>query len=271
MTFEDLQSRIEVILPKLDAEIYRETIEVFEMILDDMWCESFTDFCSDIIDKDKNYLIHPDVSSLLLEILTEEMNNGNSSATCLIGSLYYTGRIGEQNYEKGVYYYEKSAKMGDRQAQENLGYCYYYGRLGEVDYKRAYHYFVKGALDGHVNSLYKIGDMYLNGYYVEKDEVEAFNIYRHCFTLLEDNADLFGADVYIRLADCYFYGTGTEINYQNALSFYQLAEKYYYPRISDGDFMYTKQYYRSIEMQNKVREELGKNIPSYDWRNKTTN
>ena len=38
--------------------------------------------------------------------------------------------------------------------------------------------------------------------------------------------------------------------------------------VLDGDFMYKKQYERSITMQQLVREELKKEIPDYSWTNK---
>ena len=198
--------------------------------------------------------------------LLDEINENNHDASCDLGALYYTGRIGEQNYEKAVYYYEKSAKLGNRQAIENLGYCYYYGRYVEVDYKKAYHYFVKGALDGHLVSLYKIGDMYKNGLYVEKDERQAYYIYRRCSELLTDEQEeIFGADIYIRLADCYYYEVGVEKNLGVSLYCYQKAEQLYYPRIVGGDFAYKKQYERAIKMQRIIREEREKEIPNFDW------
>ena len=121
-------------------------------------------------------------------------------------------------------------------------------------------------MDGHLISLYKIGDMYKNGLYVEKDEVEAFCIFRHCEELMDDEQEEeVGADIYIRLADCYYYASGTERDLGKALRYYQKAEQLYHPRLRDGDFMYKKQYERSMAMQEVVREELQKAIPSYDW------
>ena len=108
--------------------------------------------------------------------------------------------------------------------------------------------------------------MYKNGYYVEKDEREAYYIFEQCKKMLnaEQEQD-FGADIYIRLADCLFEGVGTEQDLQLALEYYQKAETLYYPRILDGDFLYRKQYERAIAMQQVIRKELQEKLPDYAW------
>lgn len=133
--------------------------------------------------------------------------------------------------------------------------------------KKAYHYFVKGALDNHLNSLYKIGDMYKNGYYVEKDEKEAFYIYTHCYKqMTEFCAKLIGADICMRMGNVYFYGIGTEKNYETALKYYQEAEQHYYRKIRNGDFFAKKGLEGVIEKQNEIRKILLDELPDFNWR-----
>ncbi len=267
MELEILEEKIKVCLELLDEKEYPEMYEYLADIANGTyWAESDYDVASIIYNCDKKEVLPKCIADLLIEIYNDGIEKGNDDAMCDYGSLYYTGRIGEQNYEKAAYYYEMAAKLGNRQAQENLGYVYYYGRIGEVDYKKAYHYFIKGALDGHLISLYKIGDMYKNGYYVEKDEKEAFYVYKHCLSELgEINTPICGADIHIRIADCYFYAIGTEKNLGLALTHYQEAEKLYWTRMSEGDYLIKKQFERSIEMQSKVRAEMQKKLPSFDW------
>lgn len=206
------------------------------------------------------------VKKFLVTVYEGEMNCGNADAACDLGSLYYTGRAGEQDYTKAIKYYRIAADGGCRQAQENLGYCYYYGRDTEVDYKKAFHYFALGAFDGHIRSLYKIGDMYRNGYYVEKNESEAFYIYCRCADTMNGDALSFvGADVMMRMGDCYFEGTGTEINYKVALEYYQKAERLFYERLIEGDFMIKGCYEKVIERQTEARERLSEALPDFDW------
>ena len=206
------------------------------------------------------------VSDFLFEAYEDALNNGNPDAACDIGSLYYTGRTGEQSYAKALEYYAIGAKGGSRQAQENLGYCYYYGRDTAVDYEKAFHYFALGAFDGHIRSLYKIGDMYRNGYYVERNEKEAFYIYRRCAdTMTDAGVPLVGADVMMRLGDCYYEGIGTEIDYKMALKYYQLSEQMFFDRLEEGDFLIKSCYEKVIRRQAEVRQKLELELPAFDW------
>ena len=155
---------------------------------------------------------------------------------------------------------------GSRQAQENLGYCYYYGRSIDKDYEKAFHYFALGAFDGHLRSLYKIGDMYRNGYYVEKSEIEAFRIYRHCAdTLTEQAVPLVGADIMMRLGDCYYEGIGTDVDYKLALRYYQQAENMFVERLEEGDFLIKGCYEKVVNRQTEVRKAMQNKLPAFEW------
>ena len=178
MTEKALYEKLLNILETIDREKYTDIVSIIECNIEDdgtVYMDAF-DFACELHYADASEVLPKEVAELMIEIYLEEIAEENPDAMTNLGSLYYTGRCGEQNYEKAVEYYTMADRLGERQATENLGYCYYYGRTGDVDYKKAYHYFVKGALDNHLNSLYKIGDMYKNGYYVEKDEKEAFYI-----------------------------------------------------------------------------------------------
>ncbi len=166
MTEKTLYEKLSNILKTIDREKYTDIVSIIECNIEEdgtVYMDAF-DFACELHDADGTEILPKEVAELMIEIYLEEIANENPDAMTNLGSLYYTGRCGEQNYEKAVKYYTMADKHGERQATENLGYCYYYGRIGEVDYKKAYHYFVKGALDNHLNSLYKIGDMYKNGY-----------------------------------------------------------------------------------------------------------
>ena len=269
MTEKTLYNKLTNILSTVDAEKYPDICSIIECNLGSdgfVYVDAF-DLAVELHDADGAEVLPKDVADLLIEIYLEEIENENADAMTNLGSLYYTGRCGEQNYEKAVKYYTMADKHGERQATENLGYCYYYGRTGEVDYKKAYHYFVKGALDNHLNSLYKIADMYKNGYYVEKDEREAFYIYRHCYEQMTNgHADMIGADICLRMGNVYYYGIGTEKNYELALKYYQEAEQHFYRKINNGDFFARKSLEDVIEKQDRIRKELLKDLPKFTWK-----
>lgn len=168
-----------------------------------------------------------EVRHLVEGIYRQGIEHQSDIAACNLGSLYYTGMIGEQSYRKAKELYALAAEAGNQQAVENLAYCYYYGRDCEADYAKAYQLFAKGAVTGRINSLYKIGDMYENGYYVEEDKAEAARIWSHCIDMINDDSDLaeeYGADVYVRYAGCFLYGYGMEVDVIKALYWAQRAE-----------------------------------------------
>lgn len=269
MTEKTLYKRLSNILETIDAEKYTDIVFLIKCNISEdgsVYMDTF-DFAVELHEADGAEVLPREVADLLIEIYLEEIEKENAGAMTNLGSLYYTGRCGEQNYEKAVKYYTMADKRGERQATENLGYCYYYGRTGEVDYKKAYHYFVKGALDNHLNSLYKIGDMYKNGYYVEKDEKEAFYIYSRCYEQMSDQcAEMIGADICLRMGNVYYYGVGTEKDYALALKFYQESERYYYKKISNGDYFAKKGLEDVIEKQDRIRKYLLKGLPTFDWK-----
>jgi TPR repeat protein len=167
------------------------------------------------------------VRELVEGIYLQEINKRNGMAACSLGALYYTGKIGEQSFQKAMDLYEIAADTGDIQALENLGYCYYYGRDCEVNYEKAYRYFSKCAFLGKVTSLYKVGDIYKNGYYVEQDPTEAFRIYSHCIEIINHDREAakdYDADVYVRYADCFLNAIGCDQDVLKALYWAQRAE-----------------------------------------------
>lgn len=267
MTEKQLYQKLQSILATVDAERYPEICCIVDSYLGDdcVYCEA-QEIARELFDADCTKLLPPTVAELLIEINLEEIEKENFYSMTDLGSLYYTGRCGEQNYEKAVKYYTMAAKYGEQQAIENLGYCYYYGRTGEKDYEKAYHYFIKGALANRINSLYKIADMYKNGFYVEKDESQAFSIYARCYQMVkESDEDYLLADICLRMGDAYFYGIGVEQDYARALLFFQQAECAFYEKIKTGDCYGVKGLKSTIEKQDACRKALLKELPDYDW------
>ncbi len=252
-------------------ERYKESLEA---LLEAKECMEKYDFdecrkqlIAELHEADGTYPMHPVVARLLIDVYEDGIEGGKADAMCDLGTLYYTGRAGEQDYEKAAYYYDMADKAGDRQATENLGYIYYYGRIGVRDYEKAFKYFVKGALDGHLRSLYKVGDFYKNGYYVEKDPKEAFLIYKHCYENLSEGAlPLVGADIYMRMGDCYYEGFGVERDLITAQRFMSFAENLFYRRLAEGDFFQKHNLEHVMETLEKIRKEIREEVlPDLSW------
>ena len=269
MTEKRLFEALSGILEKLPEKEYPETGRIIRNFIDldtgaVFGCE--WEIADLLCEADGAKQLFPSVAAFLMETYEEQVKEGNPDAACNIGAMYYTGRIGEQSYRKAVHYYMIAAEGGCRQAQENLGYCYYYGRDMPVDYEKAFHYFALGAFDGHIRSLYKIGDMYRNGYYVPQNEAEAFRIYQRCEeTMTEAALPLVGADVMMRLGDCYFSGIGTQVDDKEALEYYQKAERLFFTRLEQGDFLIRSCYDRVLKRQAETRKRLQATLPTYEW------
>lgn len=272
MTDKQAYKMLRNILNSINEDEYPEICSTIFAHIDEDSEEIYSEpyfIAQELHEADSAKQLPPCVSEFLMKVYQEEMEDGNANAACDIGSLYYTGRAGEQSFAKALKYYTIAAEGGCRQAQENLGYCYYYGRDTDVDYEKAFHYFALGAFDGHIRSLYKIGDMYRNGHYVKKNEPEAYRIYKRCLeTMTEEAMPLVGADVMMRIADCYFEGIGTEIEYEFALEYYQKAERLFYNRMQDGDFMIKGCYEKVISRQEEARKKMRENLPDYEWTEK---
>ena len=269
MTEERVQDFLKQIVEQVDEGEYPEicrTLSYYQDMDDHYVVEDETELADEFYHCDETKVLPPIIAEFIEEVYLEEIKDKNYAAANNLGALYYTGRIGVQDYTKAMKYYEFAAKGGERQAQENLGYCYYYGRNCEKDYKKAFHYFALGAFDGHLRSLYKIGDMYRNGYYVEKNEQEAYAIYLRCYnTLTEEAIPSVGADILMRLGDCNYDGIGTEIDYGQALHCYQQAELLFFRRLQEGDFLIKRCYEKVIARQQEAREKMKSELPAYDW------
>ena len=265
----DVPALIKNFLASMDPEKYPESYDMLKNVQRNAeeGCEMAVQSLAILLFQlDHTETLDKNVAAFLDSYYHDTADEGDADDACNLGSLYYTGRIGEQNYKKAMGLYALAAKNGSEEAAENLGYCYYYGRDTEVDYEKAFQYFSMGAFRGRVISLYKVGDMYRNGYFVEKSPSLAYDIYRRCEGLLDDFwMDECGADVYARLGDCYADGIGTEKDALIALEYYQKAEILFYNRLLGGDFLIRNVYERCIERQGELRKALRREIPEYNW------
>ena len=214
------------------------------------------------IDKFEKHKRHTDEETKqYLSDLYELADHGDFEALNYIGTMYYSGRILEQDYFKAKELYEKASKEGSTQALINLGYIYYYARCGgEPDYKKAYECFLRaskiGSYDEMTEAMYKLSDMYENGYFVKRQRTKAFKIveelYDKEFDRYEDDGySQFLGDLTVRLAKAYS-KEGIHTNLQKSLHYYCQA-LYLIEDRWDGKWFGDKQL---IETCNKNIAEL---------------
>ena len=151
MELEVIEEKAEKLATLIDSSKYPQTFNLLHCIAE-YGLVDLDYFIEDVMCCDETLPMHTLFASFVEEVFIDEINKGNDGAMCNLGSLYYTGRIGTQDFEKGLYYYEMSARLGNRQAQENLGYCYYYGIGTTQNYKVAAEWLAKAKEKGHANA-----------------------------------------------------------------------------------------------------------------------
>ena len=164
-----------------------------------------------------------------LNALTMLANSGDFEARNYIGTMYYSGRIVQQDYAKAKELYEQASREGSTQALINLGYIYYYARCGgEPNYEFAFNCFLKASKIGNddetTEALYKLSDMYEKGYYVKRQRSKSFKLVEELYEkeldkYNEDGYSQYLADLAIRLAKAYSKG-GVSPDLQKSLHYY---------------------------------------------------
>lgn len=267
--FSITREMVQQLLDKIDTTQYPETgAALLHWLYDeeDGDEEEPMELAGNLHDADATLPMQEDTAEFLILLYQSEIAEGNTDAMLNLGSLYYAGRCGVQNYSKAAAYYEMAEVAGSRMAAENLGYIWYYGRTGNVDYEKAFNYFVKAALAGEPRSMYKVADCYRYGHYVGKDETEAFQIYRQMAnTLSEEEIPVIGADVYMRLGDCLMEGIGTEKDLLAALINLAHAETLFYDRLKRGDFYQKANLQHVLAQEEKLRKMIQKSLPDLSW------
>ena len=164
-----------------------------------------------------------------LNALTMLANSGDFEARNYIGTMYYSGRIVQQDYAKAKELYEQASREGSTQALINLGYIYYYARCGgEPNYEFAFNCFLKASKIGNddetTEALYKLSDMYEKGYYVKRQRSKSFKLVEELYEkeldkYNEDGYSQYLADLAIRLAKAYS-KDGVSADLQKSLHYY---------------------------------------------------
>lgn len=126
--------------------------------------------------------VYGDTSRIEKDI--ELANMGNSGAALRVGTAYLNGTSGlEKNYEKALYWLEKSASRKNARAMYNLGYMYLYGEGVEKDYKMAYDYFDDAKNLGFAPAYYILGIMFYDGAGVKKNHKKAYEYCKTAFSM----------------------------------------------------------------------------------------
>lgn len=87
-----------------------------------------------------------------------------------LGVMYYNGQGVAKNAKQAVYWFQKSASLGNASAQYNLGIIYENGGGVAKNHKQAVYWYQKAASLGHAKAQLNLGNMYYLGEGVNKSE-----------------------------------------------------------------------------------------------------
>jgi TPR repeat protein len=119
----------------------------------------------------------PDGINPTLQSDFENAKKGDRIAQFNVGWAYMEGEGIEQNDEKAIEWYRRSADQGYMLAEYNMGWMYDRGRGVPKDEKIAVEWYIKAANQGYTDAAYNLGIIYANGRGVPKDEKKAVEWY----------------------------------------------------------------------------------------------
>lgn len=108
-----------------------------------------------------------------VELYIRSARHGNRSAQRKLGTLYEDGIGVPKDYSQAMQWYMLSAQQGEGKAQSDLGDFYFYGIGTAIDYIQAFNWYFKAALNMIPYSRYRLGVMLMEGIGVKKDKDKA--------------------------------------------------------------------------------------------------
>lgn len=141
-----------------------------------------------------------------------------------MGIVAFSQMVDERQKERGVYYFQRAARLGDSTGICNLAWCYENGFYVEEDMTTALWLMEQAVELGNVVAMCNLGYAYEMGEGVEQDYHKAIDLYKKAYEKGSTRAGYY-------LGRCYLYGL-TEVNYeQAAIYFKESAEEGYIPAI----------------------------------------
>lgn len=149
---------------------------------------------------------------------------GNISALTQIGRCYEEGIGIEKNEKKAFEFYTKAAEQDDAEGQFYLGNCYVY-RIGlnKMNHRKALEWYTKAAEQGYARAQMEVGIFYEKGVVESQDMSKANHWYSLSVDAYKKLAEQGDADAQYHLADLYYFGKGTIIDYQKAAEWFEKA------------------------------------------------
>lgn len=232
----------------------------------------------------------------------------------LIGRMYMNGQGIEQDYNKAYYSFKLSATNGYAHANYYIGNMYYYGLGFEQSFEKAAEYYYRAHENKDMYATYRLAKMYLNGEGVPVDLIKTKELLLECgdkvilanydlARIYEENSNIFNVSAEtihkyykaalegllkqeqdkhdpfteMRIGRMYLNGKGTDINVENAISWfdkaslsgnpdaaYQLAYIYTSDKYNFNDIEKANEYYKkALEAYEKSENDNDNSTAEY--------
>lgn len=145
------------------------------------------------------------------QLYEQAAEQGNAEAQYWIGVL-----LRDEDIQKSVEYFEKSAENRYPNGEYELAQCYYNGTGKNQNKEVAFQWYEKAAEQGNAASQYILGTFYLNGEIVDKN----IKMVKKYYKAAAYNGS---AEAQFSLAKCYEYGDMFDKNIEKAIELYQKA------------------------------------------------
>ncbi len=225
-----------------------------------------------IIWEDQASPVEPEAAALAVRYFKANAENGETDSMLNLGAMYLEGRGVPKNEKEALKWYEKAAELGGPRACRCIGNYYRYDVLDNgtpvptadpVRLQKALDWYRTGTERNEENCIYELGDFYRKGIIVPQDHRKAMELYSRAYELckaLKDETFMMNdsySDVCFRLAECYHYGIGTDIDLERAGEFAQIAKEETKKRLESGD-MYGGYLYPKTEKEwQSIMAETG--------------
>ena len=184
---------------------------------------------------------HADSRVKLIEIYEKLANTGFGDAEYKLGEIYYEGEWLEQNVDKAIKLFERSAKQGHEESRKKiieiylsqsdkgniqadcrLGDIYYKGELVGKNIDEAIKWYEKAVKQGSIEAKTKLGEIYykLGEKYLSLNENVA-----EAIRWFEKSIEQEYADAQYRLGEMYRKGIYVTKNEEKAMELYEMASK----------------------------------------------
>lgn len=147
-------------------------------------------------------------------------NQGDGSATYLLGLCYEDGSGVDSDYEKAREYFKLAMERGSADAAVKMG-RFYESDDGNSDFLKAYECYQTAADKGSAEAYFKLGYLYYSGKGVKHDLEKAFECWKAGGSVDEKNEYVAGCALDVGL--CYRDGTGIEKDGTQAIKWFEKA------------------------------------------------